>query len=477
MSGLAPVPPVPFSAPRSDDTGFGARVGAAWPDAPQAAVELASFDGGLRATASLQRPDRYSFFQPSSASPRPAIPRGSGLSYAAASFGAGSTSITLDRFDRVLDFDGAQGIVEVEAGITLLALFRFLAGRGYHLPVQPGHGRISVGGCIGADVHGKNHARDGTFISQVESLRLFHPRHGIVELSPSREPELFRATCGGYGLTGVIVSARLRAKPLPGMVARMTAHTIADAAAAAALLGTLAWESDGVYSWHDCAAPGRGFGRGHVVSVAFTNDAPPAGDVRPVQPAALSASWRSVLPVGLLTPVTTRLMTAAYGALQRRAATPRAIDVERCFFPLHGSEAYFRLFGRAGFHESQVIVPMERFADYIEGVRRASAHARIPIALASGKLFAGESDLLRFSGTGLCFAINLPRRRGSAGMMERLDELTLELGGRPNIIKDSRLPRAVVEATYPGYDRFKAILRHWDPDRTFRSELSERLGL
>ncbi|CAO3383410.1 FAD-binding oxidoreductase [Azospirillum argentinense] len=456
-----------------------AGTGDSWPVAPEAATPLVSFDGGVQAAASVQRPDRYGFFRCAGA-PRPAIARGSGLSYTAASFGNGATSVDLSRFDRVLDFDSNSGVVEVEPGITLLALHRFLSARGFYLPVQPGHGRISVGGCIGADVHGKNHARDGTFLSQVEGLRLFHPRHGIVELTPDREPDLFRATCGGYGLTGIVVGARLRTKRLTGSGALRTVHPVNGPGDAATLLNELAWTHDGVYSWHDCANPGSGFGRGHVVAIRFTEDgaegaAAGAEASAAAKAAPLSSEWRRLLPVGVLTPWTSRLMAVVYNGLQRRPPDTRRASVEQCLFPLHGSEAYFRLFGRAGFHEHQVIVPADRFTDYIEGVRDAAAGT--PIALASGKLFAGDSDLLRFSGSGICFAVNLPRRPGSAEVMGRLDRLMLELGGRPNIIKDSRLPRAVVEAAYPDCDRFRSILRDWDPGRLFRSELSERLGL
>src|SRR4029077_405225 len=122
------------------------------------------------------------------------IARGAGLSFSAASFGPNAVTVDLATFNRILDFDSSAGVVEVEAGLTLGVLFYFLEKRGFYLPVQPGYPAISVGGCIAADVHGKNSARDGTFIRQVQSVRLFHPSHGLVEVSPETENDLFRAT-------------------------------------------------------------------------------------------------------------------------------------------------------------------------------------------------------------------------------------------------------------------------------------------
>src|ERR1700688_1204279 len=178
------------------------------PRAAQSSFRALSFDGNDLGRCTFQRPDRYAFFDWISTT-RCVIARGAGLSYAAASFGTNSVSVDMTSFDRILRFSAKDGLVEVEVGMRIGELFDFLALHGHYLRVQPGHGAISVGGCIAADVHGKNPLRDGTFLSQIESLRLFHPAHGIVDLSNDRNPELFRATCGGYGSTGIIMSACL----------------------------------------------------------------------------------------------------------------------------------------------------------------------------------------------------------------------------------------------------------------------------
>jgi decaprenylphospho-beta-D-ribofuranose 2-oxidase len=447
--------------------------GPAWPIGPVAQCRLISFDGSSAADCEVRRPDRYGAFRAGEGGP--VIPRGAGLSYVAASFGDGATAIEMGAFDRILGFDPAERLVEVEAGVTLGDLYHFLLPRGCYLPVQPGYGAITIGGCIGADVHGKNPAQDGTFISQIESLTLFHPDHGMVELSATHEPQLFRATCGGFGLTGIVLTARLRVQTLPGMAAEIALHPVADVPAGAALLRGLPAGSGGAHTWHDFSRFDRGFGRGVARVFRFLPGEVAAAPALP--PARLSPEWRGAWPIGLMNRWTLRAMNTVYALGQRADGVARPADIAAVLFPIHGNELYFRLFGRAGFHESQVILPPDRLPDYLDRLRDGARRLGIAITLASTKLFAGTGDLLRFDGTGVSLAINLPRSRNSLAFLADLDRCVIELGGRPNAIKDSRLGRAVLDATYPESDRFRTILRQWDSKRRFCSDLSRRLAL
>lgn len=139
--------------------------------------------------------------------------------------------------------------------------------------------------------------------------------------------------------------------------------------------------------------------------------------------------------------------------------------------------SYFELFGKNGFHECQVVIPESGFRSFVEGVRDFLKRTRIPISLASAKLFRGERELLRFTGNGICLALDFPRTSGSAAFGAFLDDLVRQHGAWPNLIKDSRLSNEVVRDTYPGYEAFRKALREFDPKRLYRSELSERLGL
>ncbi len=436
---------------------------------------MVTMDGGVRVTdAALQRPDRHAYFRVHDDA-RPAIARGAGFSFAAASFGSCTTSIEITAFDRVLDFDTSSGHVEVEAGITLGALFDFLAPRGYYLPVQPGHPHITVGGCIAANVHGKNPARDGTFVTQVEKIRLFHPRHGCVELSREIEPELFNATCGGLGLTGVIVSAQLRALRLPGTAFHVVHRDVAAITEGARLLAEDSARSDLAYGWFDCSRGGPSGGCGTVVTGQFVGGREKETTLK-LSPSRFSPDRRARLPLSLLNPVSIRVMNAVYARLLRRSGDT-IVGLAEALYPTRVNELYLSLFGRRGFCEYQALIPHAKVPEFGERLRDQATRASACIALAVAKPFDGVPEMIRFDGRGTSFAIEMPRSASAAALMREIDRLVVDLGGRPNIVKDSRLPRSTFEATYPDCDRFRKILRQWDPKRLFRSELSERLGL
>jgi decaprenylphospho-beta-D-ribofuranose 2-oxidase len=438
--------------------------------------DFISFDGGFHTQGMQQQPDRYRYWD-KCASQVPRISRGAGLSYAAASFGGNGISVSHAAFDRVTDFDSENRIVEVEAGITLYGLHVFLVSHGLYLPIQPGHGRITVGGCIAADVHGKNHVRDGTFINQVVSLTLVHPAHGILELSREHEPELFRLTCGGYGLTGHILRVRLCATPIPSQVIELKAVSFANAMEGLTLLERTAVDIDFTYTWHDMARPGAGFGKGLLFQANFSENSPENSSKAVYPPPLLTADMRASWPVPLLNSVTAQILNFLFRFQQRRALSGMKLSLSQALFPVHKSQVYFKFFGKGGFHEYQVLLPLNAMHGYIEAIHAFARKFSIVITLVSAKAFAGSQDLLRFSGKGICLAINIPGGGRANDFMSSLDEQTVILGGIPNIIKDSRLPRAVVDACYPEADHFRSLLRTFDSKRLFRSEISERLGL
>lgn len=436
-----------------------------------------SLDGGVTRDGREAEPNAASDLPAMAGHDGPIIARGAGLSYVGASFGAGGVSASMRGFDQVLDFDPATGLVTVQAGITLGALHQWLGPRGYYLPIQPGFSEITVGGCVAANVHGKNPARDGTFVRQVAGLTLFHPDHGLVALSPDHHPDILALTCGGFGLTGIIVSVRLRAERLPGAWVETTMHPVRDTTHAANLLRQHAADSDFTYAWLNFASLGRGFGRGFVAAIRFAGDPAQPGAVDlSFPPGRLTPEARARLPLALLYRPTIWAMNTVYATLARRQIGTRG-SLGKALFTFNGNELYHGLFGCPGFHESQVIVPHAALPAFAEAIRDHSARHDAPITLGAGKLFAGAAQGLTFDGDGVCIAVNLRRNRQAGAFLAALDQDVIRLGGRPNLIKDSRLPRAVFEATFPDADRVRRALRDWDPKRRFRSELSDRLGL
>ncbi|HYN41960.1 MAG TPA: FAD-binding oxidoreductase [Thermoanaerobaculia bacterium] len=441
------------------------------------AAELVSFDGGVRERVCVSRPNRDEDVRlPADAGPRSCL--GGGFSYAPAGFGGGAVAIDHRRFDRILSFDAETGEIECEAGAMLGAIHAFLGPKGFFLPVQPGYPGITIGGCIAADVHGKNQYRDGTFRAHVRSLRLFHPRYGEVEASREGNTEAFDLTCGGLGLTGSILSAKLRASRLPARRIEMTRRPLPAFAGVLEALERAAGATDFLYSWHDVTRSGPSFGRGFLVEGRFAEDG--RGGVRPEPEPRwnrLTAESRGRAFPPLLNCMTAAPFNRAWNLVQRLGPARTRVGVFGFLFPVARKVAYFHLFGRRGFHEMQWIVPRPAVQTLSRDLPALLRRRRAPVTLASCKLFRGVPSLARFDGEGLCLALDFPRDASSASLAAELDRLGMDLGAVPNVGKDSRLPPEVARAGLPGLEEFRNRLRRWDPDRLYRSALSERLEL
>ena len=433
---------------------------------------LQSFDGGVEIEADV----RVAGEPPGASGGNGArIARGAGLSYAALSFGQGATVVDHTSRNRILAFDPATGRLEVEAGVRLGQVYDEITRHGWFLPIQPGHPRITIGGCIAADVHGKNQARDGTFESLVQGLTLFHPDHGTLALL--RGDEVFELTCGGFGLTGEILRATIQTKRLPSARIVTRVDRLDDIRQLPQRFAAL--DADLLYSWHDFSATGDRFGRGFVVVGTFEpgQQAPPSEARSGHARSALSADQRGRWLVPCFNRATTRPFNALFRRASLRRSRGKAVELFDFLFPVHDKEAYFRLFGRRGFHEQQLIVPNDRWPAFVDGVRDAVRATAAPITLASGKRFEGRPRLLRFTGQGLAFALDFPRTSRGAKLAARIDSLAVELGAIPNIAKDSRLSRRVVEATFAELDVFRQRLEAFDPHARYQSEVRSRLGL
>jgi len=437
--------------------------------------DMVSFDGGTRLRQGLLRPDRYRELEALPAD-QPRIVKGGGYSYAAAGFGGGGLVQDARAFNRILAFDPESGLLECEAGTQLGKIFELAAPLGWFLPVQPGYPRITVGGCIAADVHGKNQFRDGTFRRVVRSVRLYHPRHGTILLGCGDPDGAFELTCGGLGLTGHILSARLQLARLAGSRVRVARRRIDRFEDTLPMLLEHAGQADLLYTWHTFTARGEGFGRGFLYDGRFIPDSR-RDDSSPPSVVSIDARTRRRLGLQLLNRATTGIFNGAYEVWQAARPQEHETDLFSFLFPVARKVLYFALFGRRGFHEYQMIVRGDTFGDLARALKAYLARHRIPVTLASCKLFAGSTRYVRFDGAGLCLALDFPRGEPGTRFAAFLDGLMCELRGIPNIVKDSRLPREVVAACYPDYAAFREALRVYDPARIYRSEVSERLDL
>jgi decaprenylphospho-beta-D-ribofuranose 2-oxidase len=432
-------------------------------------MALCSFDRRYSARCHVQRPDRYRLIEALPADVQ-RIARGSGVSYVGASFGEDCVAQDLAAFDRMLAFDAEHGLLTVEAGARIGDVVRFALGQGWLLPVVPGHPQASVGGCIAADVHGKNPARDGTFRRHVEAIELFDPVDGWMVLDRERQADRFAACFAGFGIPGLIGNATLRLVPAPrayslrniGVANLIEAGEVLRTHAGAPLL----------YGWHD-GRPGR-FGRGVIRYGLEAKEAPPhlhtAGADLP----------RSIRPWPICT--WNRLGVAAMNAwIQHRhvRAANRHVAIEAALFPLNDARAYYAGFGPTGFIESQWLVAHTQYAGFIGALEAEVARRRPRISLIASKLFDGEAQGLAFDGKGIALAIQIPQPQipAQAAFIAALREIAIAHQARPNLIKDSSLDAAAIRRAIGGFDALRAGLRAFDPRGLQRSELTRRLEL
>jgi decaprenylphospho-beta-D-ribofuranose 2-oxidase len=411
---------------------------------------------------------------------RGVIARGLGRSYGDAAQNAGGTVLApIAGPTTVTRASDGSALVSAAAGTSLHELIGTLLAQQLFVPVTPGTRYVTVGGAVAADIHGKNHHRDGSFGDQVVELDLVTPDGHLHTVGPDADAALFWATVGGMGLTGVITRVTFRALPVES--AYVTVRTERVASLDALIRTMREHDEEFCYSvaWIDTLARGRALGRSvltrgdHAAASALTGAA--ARDPwRP--PADPRLSVPLTPPVGLVN----RLGVRAFNELWFRKAPRDRVDLQPIpsfFHPLDLVEGWNRLYGRHGLVQYQLLVPDDAEAALTDALRLLS-EAGQPSFLAVLKRFgAGNQGLLSFPGPGWTLALDLPVGTALAPLFRTLDELVVEAGGRLYLAKDSRLSPETFDRMYDRADEFRKLRRELDPDGVLQSDLARRLHL
>jgi len=417
----------------------------------------------------------------SGAPARGVIARGLGRSYNDAAQNGGGLVLDLSGHRRFLGFDPSTGIAHVGAGVSIADLIDVGLPHGWFPPVTPGTRHVTVGGAIAADVHGKNHHVDGSFVRFVDSLTLWTPGRGVLSVSPVDDPEVFWATAGGLGLTGVILDATVRLRPVA------TSRLLVDVDRAPDLDTVMALMTDGdddyLYSvaWIDCQAVGRGLGRSVLTRGRHaTADELPSGE----RHAALEVPRPRSVPAPPWVPsgLVNRLTVGAFNELWFRKAPARARGLVQhhgwFFYPLDLVAGWNRLYGRRGFVQYQCVVPFgaeDALRDAIERLSRSHAASFLAVLKRFGP---GTPGPLSFPTAGWTLALDFAvGPRHLAGLLDELDVRVTEAGGRCYFAKDGRSDPALVRAWYPRLDEWRAVQAGLDPAGVMVSDLARRLDL
>jgi len=403
------------------------------------------------------------------------IARGLGRSYGdAAQLGGG---IVIDNRDLdgvgVISYDG---VVTVGAGTSIDELLSFSIPQGWFVPVTPGTRQVTLGGAVAADVHGKNHHLDGSLGNHVLEMRIITPQ-GAFTISPTNDGELFWATIGGMGLTGVITTVTLKMLKIETdlVLVDTERYENLDAVMSAMKSGDDAYKYS--VAWVDCMTKGSSMGRAILTrgDHAKKSDAPTKKLEGP-KPAKLFVPFDA--PSGLLNSFTIKAFNELWfrAAPKKKLAQPQSLSA--FFHPLDGVRDWNRLYGKRGFVQYQFAVPDSAGETVVKAIERLSTSG-VPSFLAVLKRFGPSNNgLLSFPIPGWTLALDLPVGPSALPqVLDDLDEMVLSAGGRIYFAKDARLSHDKVHAMYPRLGEFLSIKDRVDPEHRLVSDLSRRLHI
>ena len=415
---------------------------------------------------------------------RGVIARGMGRSYGDPAQNGGGLVVDMTPLNRIHSIDPDTGIVDVDAGVTLDQLMKAALPFGLWVPVLPGTRQVTIGGAIGPDIHGKNHHSAGSFGKHVLSMELLVADGRVLHLEPNGEnAELFWATVGGMGLTGIILRARIQ------MTSTETAYFIADTDRTDTLDETIALHSDGsevnyTYSsaWFDAISAPPKTGRSTISrgSLATLDQLKEFAPKLAKDPLKFNAPQLMTVPDIFPSWTMNKLSLMAIGEAYYLMGKPSRNDVKNLtqfYQPLDLIGEWNRGYGKAGFLQYQFVVPtdaVEPFKDIIYDIQ-ASGHYT---ALNVFKLFGeGNRAPLSYPMKGWNVCVDFPIRPGLNEFLDRLDDQVMQFGGRLYLAKESRTSAEKFHAMYPELPNWLETRRSIDPTGVFASDMSRRLEL
>ncbi|MEM9820036.1 MAG: FAD-binding oxidoreductase [Bacteroidota bacterium] len=379
-------------------------------------------------------------------------PRGNGRCYGHSALGTKMISVL--PMNRILYFDEQQGMITVEAGLLIDQLLHFIIPRGFILPVLPGSKFISLGGAVAANVHGKNHTWAGALAEWIVSLKVINASGHVVHCSPQTSPDFFAQTIGGMGLSGVIIEVSLQLRPIETAYFVQEISTCSNLSETLLLLEKKAAQSYAV-AWVDGLQKGERLGRSLLTSgqalgfeaappdlqkQALKVHPPPSLNIPFDQPAFLLNSW------------SIRLFNTLYFHWKRRSTEQQIVHYNTFFYPLDAIRNWNRLYGEKGLLQYQFVLP---FANAEAGLRQiftaiqaANCTPNLCVLKAMGKESTHAAPI-SFPMPGFTLAVDFKRSQKTLQLLERLDEMVIQHGGRVYLAKDARLAKAQFKAMYP----------------------------
>lgn len=410
------------------------------------------------------------------------IVRGQGRSYGDAAMSQDGLVMLSQRLDRFISFDETTGLLTAEAGATLAEVLRKFVPRGWFPSVVPGTKFVSLGGSVAADIHGKNHHRDGSIGSHVPRFEIRLADGSSKICTPKSEEELFWATVGGMGLTGILTEVTLELIPIESPFMIVQHHQARNLDESLKMFEDRAYDEHYTVAWMDCLAKGSSLGRGILIRGHHARQSELPEAFRKDDSLGLprrNFNLKFGLPSWVLNSLSVALFNETYYRRQGRRKEPFIQHYDNFFFPLDRIENWNRMYGKRGFLQYQCVLPAREATRSMQFLFEELARSRRPSFLSVLKRFGPANDgLLSFPLEGYTLTLDLPISDPSLfAFLDRLDEIVLSCGGRVYLAKDARLRAETFRAMYARLNEWQRVKSRVDPENRFDSDLARRLGL
>ncbi len=404
------------------------------------------------------------------------IARGNGRCYGDASLE--ENTISTLKYDKILSFDTEKGIFECQSGITLDQILEVIVPKGWFLPVTPGTKFITVGGAVASDVHGKNHHIDGSFSAHILEMDILLGSGETISCSPSVNNDLFWATCGGMGLTGVITRVKFDLKKIETSYIKQKQLKAENLEEVIQLFEQYQHYTYSV-AWIDCLKKGKNFGRSILMlgEHAKVEDLDGEKRKKPLQlPKKKQITFPFNLPSFVLNQFTVKAFNFLYYGKNFKKEINTVVSYEPFFYPLDAVLHWNRGYGKSGFVQYQFVLPLENKQGLIEILNRISNEG-LGSFLAVLKVFGKQDDLISFPREGYTLALDFPVRDNLFKFLDELDEIVLKHNGRLYLSKDARMNPEIFWKSYKNAGRFLDVIKKYNPNFKINSVQARRLNI
>ena len=397
------------------------------------------------------------------------IPQGNSRSYGDSALN--KNIIKLKTYNYLLDFDNKTGILHCQAGVLLAEILDIFIPQGWFLTITPGTKLITIGGAIASDVHGKNHHIAGCFSECIVSFRLMLPNGNIVKCSKQENTELFKTTCGGMGLTGIILDAKIELQKINSTTIKQTTIKTKNLQETFSAFEKYKNEPYSV-AWIDCLAKGENIGR-CLLTIGRFND-----DGKIYYESSKKINIPFYLPSFLLNKFSVKVFNWLYYKKINKKISEQQVNIDTFFYPLDAINNWNRLYSKKGFLQYQFILPKKNSLTGLTEILNHIADSGKGSFLAVLKLFGKANDnYLSFPLEGYSLALDFKITKSLFIILNELDKLVIKYNGRIYLAKDARVSRAVFEQGYANIDKFRKLRQKYGMDKKFSSLQSKRLNI